>query len=1731
MMAPSRRPRLPILFVFLWLIATSLPTLAFPPAQTAAGDMLPAATLPAQPDPIADTPADSPTSPRRTIMETFPLAFEPNVGQHADAAVQFQVRGMGGTIGFTPADVILALPVPQDEPIKHRPDGTPDMTDPDTRAALDPFDPAFLARQHARAQQAPPPTLVRMRLRDANPQPTITGVAPQPGTVNYIVGTNPDSWHTDIPTYAGIVYTVVYPGIDLRYDGTNGQLKSTYQVAPGADPTRIRWAYTGIDDIRVDPSTGDLVITLPDAPTAHRSPARRELLEQAPIAWQEVAGQRMPVTVQYDLAADGSVGFALGAYDPAYPLIIDPTIVYNTYLGEGGTDRARGIAVDTTGRAYITGSLYESEAFVTRLNPAGTDVEYTTIIGGSSTDIAYGIAVDSAGNASIAGVTYSPDFPTQNAFDATCGTNGTCNATHDAFVAHLDTSGVLTYATYIGGVEPDVAQSIAVDTAGKVYITGRTRSGFTDTTWNFPTRNAYQETCVRLWPNCEAAFVTRLDPAQSGDASLEYSTYLDGDNPDDGRGIAVDADANIYVTGSTGSTNLLPTTRDLTFHTDVFVARLDAGGGSIDYGFYLGGSSDDVGNGIAVDPAGNAYIVGRIGSDDTQCGQNDAFVLQADPTGTVIADVCLGGSAYDVGHAIAVEGPDTVLVTGLTTSADFPTRQPLRAFDGSSDVFVTRLDLAAPAAEMLQYSTALGGRNTDSGLAIATDSTGAAYVAGFTLSDDFLLQPSDIRDTFGGEVDAFVVKIDPREPPVTIALQDTTGADVSALALNDDGWPALNADTGAIANPITVTVTLTNSTDSTVFNSFYLSLGGQPGESDARFRVVTAVPGCQLTERIGHGSFDNENSVIFYQPLCNLEIAPGQVVQKTWGVWIQPSQVTEFVAAVELFDLDTTTLIGETEDQLTVPRATIHPVIFIAGITATTPPQYNEGTQADADEMLFWANKVAGYSQLDTALAQMGYEKGHTYFRFPYDWLTSHITSSLRLRDDLILPERDTVAAVPWTAAYGDPDAVTYDLIGHSGGTMVARAYIQGPHWQGHVRRFVSIGGLHKGLTSAYTLLESGRDRHDIILTQVTRRYALPRAVRAGYGDLNVSAENMYLYAHDPISGVTSLPELLPVYTEQPYLIWDQTPFPFGRLANPLLEEAPGAESDRLDPYRDVAPAWTNIQARHPDFTGVEYHGFNTPSAIAEMDTRLGNNLCVIFAGDTSGNPAPVDQNEKDEINDTRVQMEVRAPRDRAPYWWTGSHKSNRFAPGDTLVPGYSGNPKDILGEMYYLDAFDLDVQPDMPGPAEHLKLVSYSATHKRIAQCLIGTSPTGPISPETQETSETPEIQFAGLSTLSGITLASAPAEPETMEELFERGLLISANGPVELTLTDPQGRRTGFDPTSPDALREIPLSTYTFDADLNLTYIDLLLPALGDYTLTVTGTGAGDYWVLASYNDSSGLVGLLYTDGSATTSMRDTHTLIIPTQAIDVPQPPDVQAGPDITTEVNQPVTLSGTFTDINPGDTHTIDWAFGDGATATGTLTPTHTYTNTGVYTATLTVDDNTGFVISDTLQVQVTAPAPGNTDLALQYRVGESGGTSATNSDIKPVLNLINNGTTDIPFSELTVRYWYTIDTDQPQSYACDWAVVNCANITHQFVPLSSPRDGADHYLELGFTSSAGTLPGGGSSGDIQSRITKTDFSSYDETDDYSFDPTKTSFTDWTQVTLYRNGVLIWGTEPN
>jgi Beta-propeller repeat len=247
----------------------------------------------------------------------LPLAFQPNAGQAAPA-VRFVTHAAGGTLRFLPTEVALTL------------ESAP---------------PAALPGKPA----APVATTVRVQFLGASAT-TITGGAELPGKVNYLIGNDPARWHTNLPTYGDIRYQDLYPGITLSYAGQAGRLKGTYTVAPGADPARIRWRYTGAGPAAVD-GQGNLQIPVPgtSAPGAH-------LTEAAPVAWQDTPAGRVPVGARYTLAADGAIGFALGAYDRARPLTIDPTLTYATYLGGGAADNAYGVAVDSSGAVYVAGT-------------------------------------------------------------------------------------------------------------------------------------------------------------------------------------------------------------------------------------------------------------------------------------------------------------------------------------------------------------------------------------------------------------------------------------------------------------------------------------------------------------------------------------------------------------------------------------------------------------------------------------------------------------------------------------------------------------------------------------------------------------------------------------------------------------------------------------------------------------------------------------------------------------------------------------------------------------------------------------------------------------------------------------------------------------------------------------------------------------------------------------------------------------------------------------------------------------------------------------------------------------------------------------------------------------------------------------------------------------------------------------------------------------------------------
>jgi hypothetical protein len=421
---------------------------------------------------------------------------------------------------------------------------------------------------------------------------------------------------------------------------------------------------------------------------------------------------------------------------------------------------------------------------VTKINASGTALVYSTYLGGSTVDFSSGIAVDASGNAYVTGGTFSTNFPTANALQATL------TGTRNAFVTKLNPTGsALVYSTYLGGNGGnagfgfgDFGSGIVADASGNAYVTGKT------TSTNFPTVNALQSTLGGF----ENAFVTKINPTGS---ALVYSTYLGGSGSDEGSSIAVDASGNVYITGFTTSTNfptanaLQSTLAGIPGLADVFVTKINATGSALVYSTYLGGSEVDFGNGIAVDTSGNAYVTGSTVSTNfptanalqaTLAGCCNAFVTKMNASGSaLIYSTYLGGSGNgkfgDGGSSIAVDALGNAYVTGSTLSTNFPTANALQPTfgGGNGDAFVTKIN---PIGSALVYSTYLGGNNTDLATGIAVDACGNAYMIGSTSSTNFPTANA-LQPTLGGSGNAFVAKIgsvDITPPTITVSTNPFT---------------------------------------------------------------------------------------------------------------------------------------------------------------------------------------------------------------------------------------------------------------------------------------------------------------------------------------------------------------------------------------------------------------------------------------------------------------------------------------------------------------------------------------------------------------------------------------------------------------------------------------------------------------------------------------------------------------------------------------------------------------------------------------------------------------------------------------------------------------------------------------------------------------------------------------------------------------------------------------------
>lgn len=400
-------------------------------------------------------PADQPATARiGAAYGQLPLSFVANEGQ-ADARVKFISRGKGYSLSLTPTEAVLVLA---------------DSRKDDSR-------------DHADSAQS---QVLVMKMRGAKPEPRLTGLDQLPGKVNYLLGNDSAKWRTNVPTYSKVKYADVYQGVDLVYYGNGRQLEYDFIVAPGADPGAIEMEFQGTRGPALD-AHGNLVLKA----------AGGEMILKKPVVYQEINGRRAEVAGRYALKGKGRVGFRLGQYDKSLPLIIDPVLVYSTYLGGNLPDQGLGIAVDSSGHAYVTGQTLSanfpvvgalqpnlkgvSDAFVTKLDPTGSTIVYSTYLGGDGSDMAHAIAVNAAGHAFVAGETFSDNFPTANAlYPSRAGG-------FDAFVAELnDTGSALVYSTYLGGGSADIANAIAVDGNGNTYVAGDTSSKL------FPTANALQ---------------------------------------------------------------------------------------------------------------------------------------------------------------------------------------------------------------------------------------------------------------------------------------------------------------------------------------------------------------------------------------------------------------------------------------------------------------------------------------------------------------------------------------------------------------------------------------------------------------------------------------------------------------------------------------------------------------------------------------------------------------------------------------------------------------------------------------------------------------------------------------------------------------------------------------------------------------------------------------------------------------------------------------------------------------------------------------------------------------------------------------------------------------------------------------------------------------------------------------------------------------------------------------
>ncbi len=617
-----------------------------------------------------------------------------------------------------------------------------------------------------------------------------TPIASQPlaGVSNYLQGNDPSRWHVGVPAYARVTYQNVYPGISLSYYDGGAGLEYDFILAAHADPSRIRLRISGADKLSLAADTLE-IHTLAGT-----------IQQPAPHIYQDTPAGRQPVSGGFRLLANSAVGFQLDAYNPSLPLVIDPQIVYSTQLGGNAygdgqgyeTQAGSAITISPDGSAYVAGTTYTSDfpvsatavqtsflgnrlapnywgssdhndAVVLKLSPDGSQLLYATYLGGSGDDEASAISLDRAGNIYIAGITSSSDFPA--ATPLVSGVPGS------AFLVKLNPSGrSIIYSHYLSGVAPEGKVALAVTGGGETVVAGGTLTA------TLPVRHALQprfgggDEGYNGYLSGGDGFLMRI--AADG-KTLKFATYLGGSHADAIRSVAIDRSGAVYVTGYTRSQD-----------------------------FPVRHAAQPL-------PGGVSFSHNPWGDDAT----DDAFIAKLTPDGShLVYATYLGAGGNDEAYSLALDRTGAAYVAGVTSSADFPTRNAVQPHAGGGlDTFLAKL---APDGSHFVYVTYYGGPDDDgmmsiargcganggfdsSGVAVAVDTSGAAYLTGSTLSYHFPTFRAFQPDFGGGNScqkmaangDAFIVKFSPDGQRVVYAsyLGGSSGEEGRAIAVDGAG--------------------------------------------------------------------------------------------------------------------------------------------------------------------------------------------------------------------------------------------------------------------------------------------------------------------------------------------------------------------------------------------------------------------------------------------------------------------------------------------------------------------------------------------------------------------------------------------------------------------------------------------------------------------------------------------------------------------------------------------------------------------------------------------------------------------------------------------------------------------------------------------------------------------------------------------------------------------------------